>query len=81
MTAGIQKDLLSPEVAAEVRARVGRMVAKPRELAPSNAKRIAALNSEVANLVDAIASGAPRTSPALAVRLQIAEDDLARLNY
>ena len=56
------------------------MLAKPRKLAPSKAKRIAALTSEMANLVDGKISGTLRASPALAARLQIAEDVLARLN-
>jgi hypothetical protein len=41
--------------------------------------RIAQLDSEIANLTDAIASGMLRGSPALAQRLQTAEQELARL--
>lgn len=46
---------------------------------PDQSGAIAKAEREVANLTDAIASGALRNSPALAARLQAAEVALARL--
>lgn len=47
--------------------------------APNHAARIAQLKEEAANVVEAIASGALRGSPALATRLRAAEQELERL--
>ncbi len=49
------------------------------ERSVDNRARIEKLEGEISALVDAIASGALRTSPAIAKRLQEAEDALARL--
>ena len=65
---GIQRDLLAPEVDAEVCRRAMRLANNDR-LAGHSDKAIAKLRTEVANLTDAIASGALRSSPALAERL------------
>jgi hypothetical protein len=54
------------------------LAAKPA--VKSNDNRIAELRAEVGNLTDAIASGALRTSKALAERLSTAEAELDRLS-
>jgi hypothetical protein len=63
---------------AEVQARVAKALAT-KPAARSDEGRIGELRSEVANLTDAIASGALRTSKALAERLSKAEVELDRL--
>lgn len=74
----IKDDLLTDEVAEEVERRYARAIAR-RPKRPANDKRIAELRTEVANLTDAIASGALRGSKALAGRLAAAESELERL--
>ena len=59
--------------------RRGAKLANSKKPAADNGKAVAKLRAEVANLADAIATGALRSSPALAARLQSAERELARL--
>jgi hypothetical protein len=79
VTAGIKRDLLSPEVIEEVcrRVRAALRTGKPR--APDHSKRIGQLKAQAANLADAIASGALRVSPTLGARLAAAEQELEQL--
>jgi site-specific DNA recombinase len=73
----IKNDLLSDDEVAEVQRRVAlALTAK----AKSNDGRIAELRAEIANLTDAVATGALRTSKALAERLSAAEAELDRLS-
>jgi site-specific DNA recombinase len=78
----IKRDLLDPEVIAEMEARV-RQALKNRRKRQSGGgveAEITRLRKEVANLTDAIASGLLRSSPALAQRLNAAESQLERLD-
>ena len=77
--AGTKREPLRPEVIAEGRRRVSRAL-KGRKEKLVDAKRLAQLQCEIANLTDAIAAGALRASPAIAGRLQTAEAELARLH-
>lgn len=80
LLAGLRERLLAPDAIEAVRKRVLKLVrdrAKPR--AEGSPNRIRELEAEVANLTDAIASGAFRSSPAIAERLSAAEAALARL--
>jgi hypothetical protein len=79
VVAGIKRDLRSPVVIEEIsrRVRVALRAGKPK--APDQSTQVAQLKTEVANLVDAIASGALRASPSLAARLAAAEGELERL--
>ena len=79
MLAGIREDLADPEVINEVERRYNAAVRDARQPKVDNRTRIRELEREIANLADAIASGALRSSPVLAQRLQIAEAELARL--
>lgn len=65
---GIKRDLLAPNVIEEIRRFIKQsMQSLSRGTAP-NSERLALVEREVANLVDAVASGALRTSPAVAER-------------
>lgn len=80
LLAGLRERLLAPDAIDVVRKRVLKLVrdrAKPRPEGSPN--RICELQAEVATLTDAIASGAFRSSPAIAERLSAAETALARL--
>ncbi len=77
LLAGIKRKLSAPEVLEEILRRLRQRVKKPR--ARDSRAQIAKLEREVASLVDAIASGALRASPALAQRLQVTEAALQRL--
>ena len=79
IVSGIREDLQDPEVIGEVEKGVRAAIREQQRGKPANGKRIAELRREVENLVAAIASGALRSSPALAQRLQAAEAELARL--
>lgn len=80
LLAPIKKDLLSEHVKAELRRRIAKAVAeKPARESPS-VDRIDQLRSEISNLTDSLASGALRTSKALAERLVLAEAKLERLS-
>jgi hypothetical protein len=75
----VRRELASPVVADEVLRRVCarlRELAKPRK---ASRARTGELEAQVANLVDAIASGGLRRSPRLAERLSAAEGELAAL--
>lgn len=77
LLAGIKRELSAPEVLEEIVRRVRQRVKKPRTA--DNRTHVEKLEREVASLVDAIASGALRASPALAQRLQATEAALQRL--
>lgn len=76
---GIRRDLATPEAAEEVCRRVRtrlRELSKPK---PMNEARIAELETQIANLIDAVAVGGLRGSAGLAERLRVAESELASL--
>jgi site-specific DNA recombinase len=75
--ASIKKDALDPEVYEEVRRRAMQLM-KGRKAPADSEKALAKLRAEIANLTDAIATGALRSSPALAARLRAAETELER---
>jgi site-specific DNA recombinase len=78
LVAGIRRELSVPEVIAELQRRV-RQRLKKDGAAPDNRAQTAKLEREVAALVEAIATGALRASPAIAQRLAETEATLARL--
>lgn len=76
---GVRRELASPDVADEVLRRVRarlRELSRPR---PPSKARIAQLEAQIGNLVDAIAAGGLRGSTSLAERLRAAEAELAAL--
>lgn len=77
--AGIKNDLLAPEVIAEVRRHVQQIVRARTRHAPSEKSRLAVLEQEIVNLTNAIASGALKSTSALANRLLQAETQVERL--
>ena len=74
---GIRSVLLSVEAVQTAIKAAHRVLAahKPAD----NSKQIGKLKAEIENLADAIAGGALKSSPALALRLAKAEKDLATL--
>lgn len=78
LVAGIRRKLSLPEVMEELQRRV-RQRLKGGATKSDDRAQIAELEREVSTLVDAIASGALRSSPALAKRLQDTEAALTRL--
>lgn len=74
---GIRAHLLSPEAIAEFRRRVTKRIAEQNRQPAPDAKRIAELETQVSNLVDAISSGGLMSSPAIGARLAAAEAELA----
>jgi site-specific DNA recombinase len=82
VTAGIKRDLRSPEVIAEICRRARAAVRnRPRQKVADHSARIAQLRAEIDNLADAVASGALRASPTIAARLSAAEAELERLEF
>jgi hypothetical protein len=77
LVTGIKRELSVPEVIAELQRRVRARLKGGRT--PDNRAQIAKLEREVASLVDTIAAGVLRTSPAIAQRLANTEAALARL--
>jgi site-specific DNA recombinase len=78
---GIRRIFLAPEVLEEGQRRA-RALIKARTAKPSpdaHAMRTRSLKNEIANLADAIAQGALRSSPAIAEKLRASEEELARL--
>jgi DNA invertase Pin-like site-specific DNA recombinase len=74
----IKRDLRAPTLLADLQARVVQRIAarpKPHDQAP----RIAVLQNQITNLTDAIATGALRSSPALAQRLTEVEAELTHV--
>jgi site-specific DNA recombinase len=71
LVAGIKRELSVPEVIAELQRRVRSRLKNARPT--DNRAQIAKLEREVESLVEAMASGVLRTSPALASRLVKAE--------
>ena len=79
---GIKEELLAPDIIAEVGRQVREIVRRAMRASQSASDasdRRAALEREIQNLTDAVASGALKGSMALADRLMRAEADLARL--
>ena len=74
---GIRAELLSDK-AVQTAIKAAHRVLNAQKPA-ADGKRIGKLKSEVENLTDAIAGGALKSSPALALRLAKAEQDLAKL--
>jgi site-specific DNA recombinase len=79
LLAGIVSELSRPEVVAEARRRLLSALRQRSKAQSVPVERVAQLEREVSSLVDAIASGALRASPALANRLAAAESELAGL--
>src|SRR5262249_23131942 len=65
LLAGIKRDLLAPEVIAEVRREVLRTLRLKSRVDLGQPDRLAVVEREVANLTEAIASGALRASTAI----------------
>jgi site-specific DNA recombinase len=76
---GIRRELLSPEAIEEFRRRVARRLTEQSRKPEGQSERLAEIEREVENLIDAIARGVLRTSPALAGRLAQAEAEKAAL--
>ncbi len=77
---GIQTELRRPEIVEEARRRIVAALRKSHSTAPKPApERVRQLEAEVGRIVDAIAGGALRASPALAQRLLAAESELETL--
>ena len=78
---GIQRVYLQPQVLEEAQRRARALIkARTAKHEPdARAPRIRTLREEIANLTDAIARGALRSSPAIAERLRAAEEGLAAL--
>lgn len=79
LLAGIREQLLAPDVERTVTQLASQMLQERARRPAVDAATITKLEAQIANLTDAIASGALRTSPALAARLAGAERELARL--
>lgn len=77
--AGIRRDLATPEAAEEVCRRVRARLRDLSRPKPVNRARIAELETQIANLIDAVAAGGLRGSAGLAERLRTAEAELAGL--
>ena len=71
--------MLSPDVIDEICRRVRAQLRKPATKAIDHQPRIDQLKAEIGNLVDAIAGGVLRPSPALATRLATAEAEMTEL--
>ncbi len=75
----IKRDLLSPAFLAELQRRVLQKQAAKAKGGQDHSARVAELRDQVENLTEAVASGALRSSRALADRLTAAESELAEL--
>jgi hypothetical protein len=79
-SAGIKSDLLAPEFLADIDRETRQSLRAEARLKPApDPKRLASVEKEIRNLVNAIASGALGASPAMAERLALAEAELAAL--
>jgi site-specific DNA recombinase len=77
---GIKSDLLTPEIIADIGREARQSLREAaRATPPSDPRRLASVEEEIRNLVDAIASGALSASPAMAERLAQVEAELAAL--
>jgi site-specific DNA recombinase len=76
---GVRNALLSPAALEEFRRRIVKRLADQNRQKTPDPKRIAELEAQIGNLVDAIAGGALKSSPALSARLEAAESELALL--
>jgi hypothetical protein len=75
----IREDMLCKEMMTELRLRVAKAVKAAPRAQISNVRDVARLRTEIGNLTDAIASGALRTSKAMADRLATSEAQLEQL--
>jgi site-specific DNA recombinase len=77
---GIKSELLTPEIIADIGRETRQSLRGKTRVTPApDPKRLASVEEEIRNLVDAIANGALRASPAMAERLAQAEAELASL--
>jgi site-specific DNA recombinase len=76
---GVRSALLSPAALEEFRRRIIKRLADQNRQKAPDLNRVAELETQVCNLVNAIAGGALKSSPALAARLEAAELELAGL--
>jgi site-specific DNA recombinase len=77
---GIKSKLLTPEIIADIGRETRQSLRAATRLKPApDPRRLASVEEEIRNLVDAIANGALRASPAMAERLAQAEAELASL--
>ena len=74
---GVKAALLSPQALEEFRRRIVKRLAEQNRQKAPDAQRMAELEAQIGNLVDAITSGVLKSSPALAARLESAETELA----
>lgn len=79
VTVGLKRDLSDPLVIDEVCRQTRAALRAPSPGVDDHGARITQLKAEIDNLADAVASGAFRSSPALASRLATAEVELKRL--
>jgi hypothetical protein len=77
--AGIKRQMLSPEVIEEICRRVRAQLRKPVPKPVDHQPRIEELKAAIGNMVDAIAGGLLKPSPALATRLATAEAEVTEL--
>jgi site-specific DNA recombinase len=77
--AGIKRQMLSPEVQDEICRRVRAEMREPAAKVPDSQPRIDQLKTEIGHIVEAIAGGVLRPSPALATRLATAEAEVVEL--
>jgi site-specific DNA recombinase len=76
---GIRRIFLAPAVLEEGQRRARALIRARAPKPDTGAKRTCSLKEEIANLIDAIAQGALRSSPAIAEKLRAAEEELAGL--
>lgn len=76
---GVRKELAAPAVTQEILRRVRARLREYTRAKPASEARAQQLESEISNLVDAIAAGSLRASPRLAERLRTAEAELVEL--
>jgi hypothetical protein len=75
----VKATLLSPEYQGKIKNEAARLLAVHTAGAGEARARLEALDATIANLVEAMASGSLKKSPALAARLAEAEDEKATL--
>jgi site-specific DNA recombinase len=76
---GIKRELLKPDVVEEARRRIVSALRTAKRTAPQSPERANALRQEIANITEAIATGALKSSKALAARLVDSERELEML--
>jgi site-specific DNA recombinase len=76
---GIKRELLTPAAIKETCRQVRELILKPREAPPNHKARISDLKFQIENVMEAIASGMMKASPALGAKLRDAETELEEL--